>query len=44
MLSGTLLLYTAFDPDFAGHFLIREFKEKVGNLSGVREKGYTFVS
>ena len=47
MLSGTLLLYhlqTAFDPAFAGHFLIKELKEKAEDLSGVREKGYTFVA
>ena len=44
MLSGTLLLETAFDPAFAGQFLISEFKEKGENLGGVREKGYTFVA
>ena len=38
VMSGTLLLQTAFDPAFAGHFLIREFKEKDGKFGWGQRK------
>ena len=40
MLSSILLLQTAFDLVFAGHFLIREFKKKGGKLGGSEKRVY----